>query len=81
MADTLRSRRSALMGVSVQVRVGLQMAMGIWYGNLMKNKSRQYRNPSAIPAKARNCSGPMRDKRTKRLNGKNKQLTYLEDNY
>jgi hypothetical protein len=47
----------------------------------MKNKSRQYRNPSAIPAKARNCSGPMRDKRTKRLNGKNKQLTYLEDNY
>jgi hypothetical protein len=47
----------------------------------MKNKSRKFRNASAIPAKARSSAGPMRDKRSKRLSGKNKQKTYLEDNY
>jgi len=47
----------------------------------MKKKSQKYRDPSAIPAKARNSGGPMRSKRSKRLNGKNKQQAYLEDNY
>jgi hypothetical protein len=47
----------------------------------MKNKSPKYRNASAIPAKARNCSGPMRNKKSKRSNGKNKQRLYLDDNF
>jgi len=52
--------------------VGLQI--------FMKQKINKYRNPFNFPARKRK-GGPMRDKRTKRLNGKNKQLAYLEDNY
>jgi hypothetical protein len=48
----------------------------------MKKKSRKkFRNIFAILAKCKSASGPMRDKRSKRLNGKNKQNAYLEDNY
>jgi|CryGeyDrversion2_2_1046609.scaffolds.fasta_scaffold11194_3 hypothetical protein len=47
----------------------------------MKLKSQKYRNPFAIKAKTKSSGGPMRNKRSKRLNGKNKQQAYLEDNY
>ena len=47
----------------------------------MKNKSHKFRNASTIPAKARNSAGRMRDKRTKRLSGKNKKKIYLDDDY
>jgi hypothetical protein len=46
----------------------------------MKSKSKKYRNAFAILAKTKK-GGSMRDKRSKRLNGKNKQQAYLEDNY
>ena len=72
MADTLDLKSSALMSVPVQVRVGLPQ---------VKKKSKKFRNPFVIKAKAKNNSGPMRNKRSKRLNGKNKQEAYLEDNY
>ena len=47
----------------------------------MKKIFQKYRNPFAIKAKAKNSGGPMRNKYSKRLNGKNKQQSYLEDNY
>jgi hypothetical protein len=46
---------------------------------MKKNPTKKYRNPAAIPAKARVSSGPMRDKKDKRQNGKNKQREFLEE--
>jgi hypothetical protein len=47
----------------------------------MKKSATKYRNPSVIPAKTRNSSGPMRSKKDKRNNGKNKKQEYLEENF
>ncbi len=47
----------------------------------MKNKSIKHRNPATIPAKTRGSSGPMRNKKSKRQNGKNKQFKYLDEDY
>ena len=45
----------------------------------MKKSSKKFRNPAAIPAKSRVSSGPMRSKKDKRQNGKNKQRKYLDE--
>lgn len=47
----------------------------------MKTKTKKQRNGFVIPAKQRNSSGPMRDKRRKRENGKNKQDQYISEDY
>jgi len=47
----------------------------------MKKKKKTYRNPAATSANSRNSGGPMRNKKDKRVNGKNKKSKYLEDNY
>lgn len=47
----------------------------------MKKPTKKHRNPAAIPAKTRTSGGPMRNKKDKRKNGKNKQQKYLEENY
>lgn len=47
----------------------------------MKKKSKKYRNPLATRAKTRGSSGPMRSKKDKRKNGKNKQQEWKDENY
>ncbi len=69
-ADTERLRRSARKGVGVRVPLRLPM----------KKPSSKPRNPAALPAKNRK-GGPMRNKKDKRLNGKNKQQKYLDENF
>jgi hypothetical protein len=44
----------------------------------MKKRPKKYRNPAAIPAKIRS-GGPMRAKKSKRKNGKNKQEEILSE--
>ncbi len=44
----------------------------------MKKKKPKHRNPIVMPARTRK-GGPMKDKRTKRQNGKNKQQEYLKE--
>lgn len=46
----------------------------------MKKSIKKYRNPALVPAKSRTSGGPMKNKRLKRKNGKNKQSSYLEEN-
>lgn len=46
---------------------------------MKKPRKSKIRNGYTIPAKARK-SGAMRDKRSKRNNGKNKQQKYLDEN-
>lgn len=53
----------------------------IFYRLIMKKKKPKKpkpRNPMVMPARTRK-GGPMRDKRTKRQNGKNKQQEYLKE--
>lgn len=45
----------------------------------MKTPTKKYRNPLVVPAKLRNSSGPMREKKDKRKNGKNKQREFLAE--
>jgi hypothetical protein len=47
----------------------------------MKKNSKKYRNPLVVPAKTRSSSGPMRNKKDKRTNGKNKQKKFKEEDY
>ena len=56
--------------------MGVRVPLGL---PVMKKPSKKYRNPSAIAAKSRNSSGPMRKKKDKRKNGKNKQQEYLKE--
>ena len=46
---------------------------------MKKKPSKKLRNPIAVPAKKRTSGGPMRPKKDKRQNGKNKQSLYLEE--
>lgn len=46
----------------------------------MTKKKKKYRNPLTIPAKKRKA-GPMKNKKDKRLTGRNKQQEYLDENY
>jgi hypothetical protein len=49
---------------------------------MKKNPSKKkQRNAFAVQANARGSSGPMRNKKDKRANGKNKQSEYLNENY
>jgi hypothetical protein len=45
----------------------------------MKKPVKKYRNPAAVSANSRNSGGPMRSKRDKRKNGKNKHQEYLSE--
>jgi hypothetical protein len=45
----------------------------------MKTKKKKYRNPAATSANSRNSGGPMRNKKDKRKNGKNKQQVFKEE--
>jgi len=47
----------------------------------MKKAKKKYRNPAVVPAKTRSSSGPMRNKKDKRKNGKNKQSEFLDEEY
>lgn len=46
-----------------------------------KKKNKKFRNPAVIPAKSRTSGGPMRNKKNKRKNGKNKQKEFLDEMY
>jgi len=46
---------------------------------MAKKKPKKYRNPLVIPAKTRGSGGPMRPKKDKRKNGKNKQTEYQKE--
>lgn len=46
----------------------------------MKKPKEKYRNPFVTLAKTRRA-GPMRDKKSKRKNGKNKQTEFLKEDY
>lgn len=48
---------------------------------MAKKKPEKYRNPLVVPAKRRGSSGPMRPKKDKRKNGKNKKQKYLNEDY
>lgn len=45
---------------------------------MKKPKKTKQRNPAALPAKSRK-GGPMRNKKDKRKNGKNKLQEYLDE--
>lgn len=45
----------------------------------MKKKTKKFRNPIAVAMHKRCKGGPMKDKREKRQNGKNKQQEYLKE--
>jgi hypothetical protein len=47
----------------------------------MKKPKKKYRNILAVVAKTISSSGPMRNKKDKRRNGKNRQREYLEEDY
>lgn len=54
----------------------------LWYYQVMKKPSKKkQRNAFAVQANTRGSSGPMRNKKDKRKNGKNKQQEYLNENY
>ena len=71
MADTGDLKSPAFKSVGVRVPLGLPV---------MKKPKKKYRNPLAIVAKTRSSSGPMRKKKDKRKNGKNKQQEFLKEN-
>ncbi len=48
---------------------------------MKKNPSKKQRNAFAVQANTRGSSGPMRNKKDKRKNGKNKQQEYLSETY
>lgn len=47
----------------------------------MKKKTKKFKNPLVAKAKQRNSSGPMRSKKNKRTNGKNKLHQFQDENY